>query len=196
MSRESTGPIGECTKRGTRPNSSNWSMYSFFHKLALSLPHGGSWGSWRTFHWMSLMLQVLVSFRTWMLLLIIWRSLITLGNNPSSISLPSYWLYGEFVRRAMVELVHESTTNHLADSLSASDRWSPVQNMRRKRWSISECVKRVNNIPVIINTEHGSIICVTIVWLRSVEFHKIKPMIGTGGAPVSLHPSRNGSRIC
>ena len=186
MSRESTGPIGECTKRGTRPNSINWSMYSFFHKLARSLPHGGYWGDWRTFHQMSLTLQILVSFRTWMMLLIIWRSLMTLGNSPSSISLPSYWLYGELVHRAMVELVHESTTSHLADSLSASDQWPPVQNMRRKRWSISECVKRVNNISVTVNTEHGSIICVAIVWLRSVEFHKINPMIGMGGAPASL----------
>ena len=196
MSRESAGLIGECTKRGTRPNSSNWSMYSFFHKLARSLPHGGYWGDWRTFHRMSLTLQVLVSFRTWILMFIIWRSLITLGNNPSSISLPSYWLYGEFVHRAMVELVHEPTTSHLAELLNASDRWSPVQNMRRKRWSISKCVKRLNNILATANTEHESIICVTIVWLRRVEFHKIKPMIGTGGAPVSLHLSRNGSRIC
>ena len=158
MSRESTGPIGECTKRGTRPRS----MYSFFHKFARSLTHGGYWGDWRTFHWMSLTLQVLVSFRTWMLLFIIWRSLITLGNRPSSISLPSYWLYGELVRRATVELV-QSTTSHLANSLSDSDQWPPVQNMRRKRWSINECVKRVNNITVTINTEHGSNICVTIV---------------------------------
>ena len=129
---QSTGTIGECSKRGTRPNSSPLSMYSFFHKLALSLPHGGSWGGWRTFHRMSLTLQVLVTFKTWMMLLIIWRSLITLGNNPSSISLPSYWLYDELVRRSMVELVHESTTSHLADSLSASDQWSLVQNMHRK----------------------------------------------------------------
>ena len=196
MSRESTGPIGECTKRRTRPNSRHWSMYSFFHKLALSLPHGGSWRGWRTFHRMSLTLQVLVTFRTWMLLLIIWRSLITLGNNPSSISLPSYWLYGELVRWAMVKLVHESTTSHLTNSLSASDWWSIVQNMRRKRWSISKCVKRVNNILATANTEHESIICVTIVWLQRVEFHKIKPMIGTGGAPASPHPSRKGSIIC
>ena len=30
-------------------------------------------------------------------------------------------------------------------------------------------------------------ICVTIVWLQIVEFHKINPMIGTGGltAPIS-----------
>ena len=192
MSRESTGPIGECTKRGTRPRS----MYSFFHKFARSLTHGGYWGDWRTFHRMSITLHVLVSFRTWMLLLIIWRSLMTLGNSPSSISLPSYWLYGELVHRSTVKLVQELTTSHLADSLSASDQWSPIQNMHRKRWSISECVKRVNNISVTVNTENRSIISVTIVYLRSVEFHKINPMIGTGGAPASLHPSRKGSRIC
>ena len=132
MSRESMSTTGEFSKRGTRPNSSLLSMYSFFHKLVLSLPHGGSRGGWRTFHRMSLTLQVLVTFRTQMLLLIIWRSLMTVGYNPSSISLPSYWLYGELVHRSMVELVHESTTSHLADSLSASDRWSPIQNMRRK----------------------------------------------------------------
>ena len=159
MSNESTGPIGECTKRGTRPRS----MYSFFHKLARSLPHGGYWGDWRTFHRMSLTLQVLVSFRTWMLLLIIWRSLMTLGNSPSSISLPSYWLYGELVHRSTVKLVQELTTSHLADSLSASDQWPPVQNMLRMRWSIRECVKWVNNITVTVKTEHGSNICVTIV---------------------------------
>ena len=114
-------------------------------------------------------------------------------DNVSQPDLPSYWLYAELVRLSTVNLVHESIASHLA---GASDRWPPVQNMCRKRWSVSECIKRVNNTPVAVNTEHGPMICVTIVWLRIVEFHKINPMIGTGGAPASVHPSRKGSRKC